>query len=76
MFSIGLEKWSLNETREIQIETDIHRTVGAGERSVTESFAVVVEVKAVYRGQHLVRQRVFLFLSGFGRFVHFCSSGS
>jgi hypothetical protein len=62
MFSMGLENWSSNETREIQTETDIHRTIGVAERSVTESFAVVVEVKAVYRRQHLVRQRVFLFL--------------
>src|SRR6266576_1111392 len=34
--------------------TDIHRAISAGERSTTKYLAIVIEIIAVYRGQHFV----------------------
>ena len=73
MFTIGLENDPQYEIHEIQVE-DIHRTIGAGERSTAKRPTVLVEVKAVYRIQHLLFQRIFQFLLRFfvvNPFLHF-----
>jgi hypothetical protein len=51
MFSIGLgSDQPRYEIREIQIEMDVHRAVGASECSTAEDLAIVIEVEAVYGG--------------------------
>ena len=62
---MGLGNNPQYEIHEIQVEKDIHRTIGTGERSTAKRPAVVVEVKAVYRIQHLLVEMKTHFLLSF-----------
>jgi len=62
MFNIGLARGPHYRIREMQNKTYIHRAIGAGERSIAKRLAVVVEVKPVYRVQHLLFQAIAHFL--------------
>ena len=74
MFTMGLGNDPQYEIHKIQVGKDIHRTIGACERSTAKRPAVVVEVEAVYRVQHLLvetKTQFLLFFFVANPFLHF-----